>query len=70
MFTPEEIETHIETAMSQLDQDWTERAAVRAQIAQAEALTVIAHQLARLVELVEMTIDQKDGCFVTRPAEF
>jgi hypothetical protein len=70
MFTPQEIEQHIEGALAQYDQGHDERAALRAQIAQAEALTVIAHQLARLVELVEMTIDQQSGCFVTRPAEY
>lgn len=57
MFTPEEIQQHIEGAMAQYDNGHNERAALRAQIAQAEALTVIAAQLAELVTVIGQATD-------------
>jgi len=53
MFTQEEVEQHIEGALVQYDQGHNERAALRAQIAQAEALTLIALNLGKLAKIAD-----------------
>ena len=63
LFTPDELQKHIEQAETKFSQD------MLLQLAQAKALAEIAYQLAKLNGLLENGVDQHIGCFVTRPAE-
>jgi len=69
MFTPEEIEQQIERALASYDKGNTERAALIAQIAQAEALALMAFKLGQLTTLIENVVDLNACCVVTRLAE-
>lgn len=69
MYKPEEIKAMIDKALDAKAYTNAPGAQAYALIAQAQALIELTAQVARLVELVEMTIDQQAGAVVTRPAD-
>jgi len=63
LFTPDELQQHIEEAQAEFSQD------MLLQLAQAKALAEIAYQLSKLNGMLETAVDQRNGCFVTRRTE-
>lgn len=65
----ERIQQNISQALTAYERGQPERAAALAAIAQAEALAVIAAQLAKLNSRIKVPTDRRGYCMVTRSAD-